>query len=365
MLKVLQRQTGQHKLTHSEIPSSPAGSSFSRQQRPHSMRLPSSAPFTAQTPANNTKNLSKYVSCQNLASPAPASFNRSGVIYEEDAESTYNDARLPQMKDTFKKRYNSLTNLLMSSFRKAKGRKKQSQFYEDDEIPVDSFKRIDPASTLTRRNSLFSSASKPPAYRPAPAQSRLSLCESPEALPDTIRDAKEGEGSGSEGEEEDASTPVFLGVRRISDDFVQAPAVKPAPPVQAQQREKRIYDKQSELVYQTYVKLKEQNPSIYSSIVSVNQNPAGRAQKLRQASGSVEQSVYSSIVSLNEASAARGGGAKLVPDKSEAKDFIGQFPSHSKRQVSNSFSSHECTVCKQTEINKFRYSVSLSGNKAS
>lgn len=108
MLKALQRHNSQRKLNE------PPNGTFSRQQRPKSMRIPNSSFGTLNTSFSN-----KYTSCQNLNQN---SFAEQCVIYEDETE---NENR--PIKNKFIKRYNSLTNLLMSSFRKAKGKKKQIQ----------------------------------------------------------------------------------------------------------------------------------------------------------------------------------------------------------------------------------------------
>ncbi len=236
----------------------------------------------------------------------------------------------------------------MSSFRKAKGKKKQSQFYEDDEIPVESFKRIDQKNSLPRQNSILS---RPPVYRSITrsTKSRLSLCESPETLPTCEKqieeedEKEENQDSVNDEEELDESTPVFLGLKMI-DDIIEVPSAKPSLPVKPPSEE-RIYDKQSEMVYQTYMKLKEQNPNIYSSVVSVNKSLHGR--KLREASGSVvcDQGIYSSVISIGEKTGGtrgsenkdfvRGNEISVInkSDKLDTLETIGKLSSHSKRQV--------------------------------
>ena len=176
------------------------GGQFDRLKRHESLRN-SAFYLNSELEASNAKYSSKkYVSCQNITR---LNDRENEIIYEEDnSEDTEHS-----VKDKLVKRYNSLTNLLMRSFRKAKSKKKHETLQETE------FERhVADSNPIQRQKTLGIEVleRQPPKYN---SLRNNHYQTSP-------KDEKKEKNDSQTEEEVDESEPVFLGAKIISNEFV-------------------------------------------------------------------------------------------------------------------------------------------------
>lgn len=189
-------------------------------------------------------NSKKYVSCENIRKPCE---EFQDVIDEDSGDDE------DGLKDKLVKRYNSLTTLLMKSFRKAKIKKKKEAMQSEIPKLETNYEELKPSNgkntpekplLINNSNNCDNGTIKSndlTVFNKAKIQnSKLSLTKEPinsskiptskNFLHDTENDEDENE---NDDEEIEDSVPVFLGVKMISNDFVDI-----KPPVKHEQTPK-------------------------------------------------------------------------------------------------------------------------------
>ena len=179
------------------------GGQFDRLKRHESLRN-SAFYIESKLEASNAKYSSKkYVSCQNITR---LNDRENEIIYEED---NYEDTE-HSVKDKLVKRYNSLTNLLMRSFRKAKSKKKHETLQETEfELHGANYNPIQ-----RQKTSGIEVSEQPP-----PSTSKYNSLRN-NHFQASLKDDQEEKNDSLTEDEVDDSEPVFLGAKVISNEFV-------------------------------------------------------------------------------------------------------------------------------------------------
>jgi hypothetical protein len=206
----------------------------------------------------------KYVSCENLR-PLSLSYNGADDFEEIiDETSEMEQDTENGLKEKLMKRYNGLTTLLMRSFRKAKDKKKRESVMSYEPKLSTNFEEAPGTFTKNSQNNSFRrSIASPNSKRSATFNSNINRMRRTTSKSNTfineLNNSDDEEGDDLErhivGDVEDAGKPVFLGVRKISNDFIDlTPTLKPLQSSKTsilldgvQNRQKSDYQQQSKL----------------------------------------------------------------------------------------------------------------------
>lgn len=272
-------------------------SNFTRNNiRSESMRIPNSSLSFVQKSKKPSRNLFGG-SCQSLHTDPSRFRNHQNITGYNNDSSICDDSSLYEVhtdnannnsltiNKPFFKRYNSLTNLLMNSFRKAKGKRRSHQIPEtqldrtvNESNPV--FKKIVEEETANENHhhQHVQRSHRKPSITPNESVSYIPKSPSGSSANESEAEADKGE-------------IVFLGAKVISNDFIDNPydprnnskSASEKPKIQPSFQQKLQALKQTEKVYQRqadiYAKLKDyqkSNNSIYSSMISLNNSPSNQ-----------------------------------------------------------------------------------------
>lgn len=302
MFKNVLHRHGSQRSVHSPEHPPTHKSNFTRNNiRSESMRIPNSSLSFVQKSKKPSRNLFGG-SCQSLHTDSPrfrnhqtnnTSYNNDFSICEDsslyEAHTDSPNNTMHTSNKPFFKRYNSLTNLLMNSFRKAKGKRRSHQIPEtqldrtvNESNPV--FKKIVEEETANENHHHHHHQQHTQRPRRKPS---ITPNESVSYIPKSPSGSSVNESEA----EADKGEIVFLGAKVISNDFIDNPydprnnskSSSEKPKIQPSFQQKLQALKQTEKVYQRqadlYAKLKDyqkSNNSIYSSMISLNNSPSNQ-----------------------------------------------------------------------------------------
>lgn len=242
----------------------------------------------------NLINSKKYISCENVRQ----SIEEYQDVIDEDSSDDENG-----IKEKIAKRYNSLTTLLMKSFRKAKIKKKKEAMLNDS-IRSEIYHEKSTASpklNAEQRSSLRPNETPmlPPRHenskknkptdisgqtnatlsRSQPV-SKKNFIHQDNCLSSSETNKKNEESQSSDHDENpDGSVPVFLGVKMISNEFVD---LKPA--AKTSQTKIDSSSRSSELTFDTILEKKTENQNVEKKL-DISQNESNFSTQVSQLNG--------------------------------------------------------------------------------
>ena len=151
----------------------------------------------------------KYVSCDNFAQ------NNYEDEYQEVIDEEFEDEN--GIKDKIVKRYNSLTNLLMRSFRKAKIKKKKEAMLQENSIDEVEVPAAESQTNRQRQENSLSNKEIEICNRLQNIRKKSEIVSNYDDDTESVDDPSDGD----DNKNQDNSVPIFKGAKLITNEFVE------------------------------------------------------------------------------------------------------------------------------------------------